>query len=84
MIFTNPATNNQRFLLAHKNGYLIPLTKMARTYNSMAHGLSALVFIEPQLTPLKCQLLVESNQKILASSSSVLSVLDLDLKAVEG
>lgn len=82
--FTDPKTNSKRLLLAHKNGYLLSLRKTARSYNSMAHGLAALIEIEPQVIPFASQLLVSKNKKIIAASSTLLSVLDLDLKGFEG
>ena len=41
--FTDPKTNGKKLILTHKNGYLLPLNKIVRSYNSMAHGLAALV-----------------------------------------
>jgi hypothetical protein len=81
---TSPETNHERFLLMHKNGHVVPLKKRARTYNSMAYGLAALIELEPDVAPLSCQLLVDNSKKIIASSSSLISLLDIDLKTFEG
>jgi hypothetical protein len=39
-------SNDQRFLMTHRNGYLMSLKKHAKRYNSMAYGQAALVVIE--------------------------------------
>ena len=82
--FSSSETNHQKFMLIHKNGHLITLKKRARTYNSMAFGLSALVEIEPEINNFSCYLLIDSNKKIISSSASLISILDIDLKNFEG
>ena len=82
--FTSPATNHQRFMFNHKNGYLVSVKKVARNYNSMAHGLTSLVEIEVIGNVSSCSLLVDQKKKIISATASMLSILDLDLKSFEG
>lgn len=46
----------------------------------MAYGLCSLIEVEYELTPFSSLLLVDKNKKIIASSSSLISIMDLDLK----
>ena len=67
-------------MLSHKNGYLLNLTKVAKSYNSMAHGLAVLVELEVKTVPFACQFLIEKGKRIISATSTVISVLELDLK----
>lgn len=80
----SPETDEEHFYLSHKSGYLIHLKKNTKNYNSMQNGLTALVNLVPQLSPLSCLLVIDRNNKIIASTASILSLLRIDLKGIEG
>lgn len=69
--------------MTHKSGYLLRVAKHAQSYNSMQTGMTAILRIEPVLSPGICSLVLDRNGKIMGVTSAVVPLLGLDIRTFE-
>lgn len=76
--------NGQLIWLMHKNDYLVQAKKTTKIYNSITTGATALVCLEVDQNLHSCEVIIDKNNKIIAYSASIISILGLDLRSYEG
>lgn len=80
--FLGEATNGRHYYLTHKSGYLIRVVKQTQLYNSIETGLTAIITLEPILTPNTCFFLIDHNaNKLIGFTAATVPLAGVDLRA---
>ena len=82
--FLCPSNQEETFYMTHKSGYLVKMKRRSQNYNSMETGMASIITLSIQVTPNNCFFALDRNEKIFGVSSSIISLVGLEMKAFEG
>jgi hypothetical protein len=80
--FLGEATNGRHYYLTHKSGYLMRVVKQTQRYNSIETGMTAILTLEPILTPNACSFLIDHHtSKLIGLTAAAIPLVGVDLRA---
>jgi hypothetical protein len=82
--FLSPSTQEESFYMTHKSGYLVKMRRRSQNYNSMETGMASIITLSLQITPNHCYFALDSSQRVFGVSSSIISLVGLEMKTFEG
>ena len=82
--FLSPANNEEHFFMTHKSGYLVKMKRRCQNYNSMETGMASIIALNIQIAPNQCYFALDSSQRVFGVSSSIISLIGLEMKTFEG
>jgi hypothetical protein len=81
--FLGEGSNARHFHLTHKSGYLTRVAKQTQRYNSIETGMTAILTLEPVLTPNACSFLLDHNAKLIGLTPAAIPLVGVDLRVFE-
>jgi PAS domain S-box-containing protein len=82
--FLTPASQEESFYMTHKSGYLVKMKRRSQNYNSMETGMASIITLSVQVAPNHCYFAVDRSERIFGVSSSIISLVGLEMKTFEG